>query len=156
MQIPFIGDIEDDSITNQEKIPAGHAATRFQRWYHFLLLNPMQLFSGVLQSQEHRETDGEGVPYLSVASHQQRKSCPFNDQPVQQRHTLPVRDHAGEGHQPQEGPPCQGTGEKTRGPYTAGVGSVFQGGGKAQAVRLLSQPLRFGAAHQRDGCTQGQ
>jgi hypothetical protein len=41
MQIPFIGDIEDDSITNQEKIPAGHAATRFQRGYHFLLLNPI-------------------------------------------------------------------------------------------------------------------
>jgi hypothetical protein len=59
MQIPFIGDIEDDSITNQEETPTGHAAARFQRGYHFLLLNPMRLFSGILQSQGHREADGE-------------------------------------------------------------------------------------------------
>jgi len=34
MQIPFIGDIEDDSITNQEETPTGHAAARFQRGYY--------------------------------------------------------------------------------------------------------------------------
>jgi hypothetical protein len=51
MQIPFIGDIEDDSTTNQEETPAGHATAQIQRGYHFLLLNPMQSFSGILQPQ---------------------------------------------------------------------------------------------------------
>jgi hypothetical protein len=70
MHIPFRGDIEDDSTTNQEKTPARHAATRFQRGYHFQLLNPMQSFSGVLQSKGHLEVDGKGVPCLPGASHQ--------------------------------------------------------------------------------------
>ena len=70
MQIPFIGDIEDDLPTNQEKTPTGHAAARIQQGYHFLLINPMQSFSGILQSKGHLEADGEGVPGIPAAPHQ--------------------------------------------------------------------------------------